>query len=977
MLKRQASVNTGRRVVAKSDNPEAELLRRIVSDKSQEGAVEELISKLRGPGYTLTELFRDAAGLKQSIAAVKGPWNQVIDLWTRLDRAVSECVVRTSAAHESFMDKTAHAFCEIDREGVIVTANAAMRKFDPNCIGNPLASYFGEMAESVRNVIGNSPRQLFQLTFNGVQKYPVLAEFGRFETGGRSSGYALLVDMTDLFNADRKMLDAAPTGMVKLDVRQRIIHANAAALRLLEISEDAAIGRDARTFITDAKSRRTVERQSAMRRQGRGGVYEALFRTAKSGKEVKLRLTSTPLFDSTGVFSGSLISLQPIDYERAQEDIARLLGTETDVQKLFDGLIEIVGRFVEFEWADLVTFTPNRDHSHSFCRYPAAGRPAYHSRWFPIPMEYRNWVEMPKSWIPDYEKFLLSSESGKFLLQTNRDVQDAIAAGVKAIITIPVLSGGRVLGVLSLQSNQIGKYNAATKRALRLLGLDQALQAIFRERERTEERFFSGFLKKIWASTSHTELAQSIVNGIAEHYNFQTVSIFRVNAIRQQFEPLAVARRGSGRRASQHDQKQALDKGLKGLAYQRDNRAILQDPSDGSEEAGVFLSAREALGLTDGIKSELCIPIRSRGRILWMLSIADNSAHAFTDSDYEAINKIIEQIGAAIERLFQNLVRRQLVRAFPEAVVIAGVEGNILDCNDKALHMFERESMEGAVLSQFLLDAEGLAAFKERRPAPTLTTIVGSRRKKTTVLMSAFTLPEEFDHIVVRLQDVAKLQWETDLERLKAALAEATSQVRVPLSLVSSFVQQLEQKATDSGLVDLARKTVRQLGRIELTYDRVMASYGNKLPVKSGQAEVNRILNYLISGLPELSRKIIKLSVSKAERWVSADEYRLVFALESMLAYLLRAHCGPGLITITVSDVGDSVQVSMSGPVQQIDANGELASLVEATRTDIALGDDALSRIAVDYKGAFQRRREPHDREQLLIRLPTAPNRRT
>lgn len=968
MLKRQVSVESGGNA---SDRPEAELLRRIISDKSQEGVVEELISKLRGPGYTLVDLFRDAAGLKQSIAAVKGPWK---DRWMRLDRMVSECVVRTSAAYENFIDKTAHAFCEIDREGVIVTANSAMREFDPNCIGRPLAGYFDEMAESVRNAIENPPRQLFQLTFKGLRTYPVLAEFGRMETGGRSSGYALLVDMTKLFNADRKALDAAPTGMVKLDVRHRIIHANAAALKLLEIPEGAAIGRDARTFITDAKSRRTVERQSAMRRQGRGGVYEALFRTEKSGKEVKLRLTSTPLFGSTGAFSGSLISLQPIDYERAHEDIARLLATETDVQKLFDGLIEIVLRFVEFDWADLVIFTPNRDYSHSFCRYPA-GRPAYHSRWFPIPMEYRNWVEMAKGWIPDYEKFLLSSEPGKFLLKTNLDVQDALAAGLKSIITIPVFSGGRVLGVLSLQSKEPGKYNSASKKTLRLLGLDQTLQAIFRERERTEERFYSGFLKKIWASTSHTQLAQTIVDGIAEHYNFQTVSIFRVNSIRQQFEALAVARRGSGRPGRLY--KQPLDMGLKGLAYQRGDRAILQDPTDGSVEAEAFLTARKRLKVTDATMSELCMPIRARGRALWMLSIADDTAHAFTDYEYEAINRIIEQIGPAIECLFQDLVLRQLVDAFPEAVVIAGIEGNILRCNKKASEMFERESLEGAVLSQFILKAEGRAAFKERRSVPEPTTVVGSRKKKTEVLISSFTLPEEYDHVIVRLQDLTKLQWESDLGRLKVALAEATSQVRVPLSLVSSFVQQVRQNTTDDSLHDLVKKTIRQLGRIELTYSRVMASYGNTLPVKSGQAEINRVLSYLLSELPILSQKIVKLHASNQERWVSADEYALVFALESMLAYLLRARCGTGSITITVSDVGDSVEISMSGSVQETDATGKVADLVEATRTDIALGEDALSRMAAYYKGLFRRRRQPHGRQELSIRLPTAPNGRS
>ena len=109
-----------------------------------------------------------------------------------------------------------------------------------------------------------------------------------------------------------------------------------------------------------------------------------------------------------------------------------------------------------------------------------------------------------------------------------------------------------------------------------------------------------------------------------------------------------------------------------------------------------------------------------------------------------------------------------------------------------------------------------------------MATVVGARGKETPVLLSTFTLPEEYDHVVVVMQDVSELQWKADFELFRAALAETAAQVRVPVSLLSSFVQQIGKKVEDEKLRDLTRKAMRQLGRIELTYDRVLASYDMK-----------------------------------------------------------------------------------------------------------------------------------------------------
>ena len=75
------------------------------------------------------------------------------------------------------------------------------------------------------------------------------------------------------------------------------------------------------------------------------------------------------------------------------------------------------------------------------------------------------------------------------------------------------------------------------------------------------------------------------------------------------------------------------------------------------------------------------------------------------------------------------------------------------------------------------------------------------------------------------LNDLSELKWKTEFESLKVALAESAGQTRVPVSLLASYIQQIDHRTSDQKLRDLTAKALRQIGRIELTYDRVLASY--------------------------------------------------------------------------------------------------------------------------------------------------------
>jgi PAS domain-containing protein len=952
-------------LLAGSNSPAA-LLAGILTQSNYPAIVGKLVSLLHDPRYSFTDFLRDAAATKKKLVDTDVATDELVSGLFRVDRAVEDCLARTLIAHEKFIDNTLHAFCEFDQSGVITFANVKMLEWAPGCTGKELAAFFGKMAPDVRKTLSSrGRRRLHQLELVGSGKhYSVLAEFGSVKARGPTSGYALLVDMSELVEAEHKALEAAPYGMLKLDSKYRVVYANRQALEYTQRAAEDVVGRDPVDFITDPESRREVLRQRSERSSGRGGQYSILLDRAKGDAPLHLSVTGVPSFNTAGEFNGTLTALQPIDHEIARREIAQLVATKTDHRALFEGIVEIVGRFVSFDWADLSLYTRKGDYALSFCRVPETGRD-YPTRWWPIAPYFQNWIKEPHPLMSDMLADIKKRPDARKALTA--DGEELISSdGRKALVALPIRRENRIIGALSLTSKEVGKYNEDTLDLLKELGIDQAMLTVFNLREHDERYFVSQLLKKISATTDHQQLAETIVGELARFYKFRNVSIFKINALRGYFSLLAQRLDDDGGSPIPPDYTQELDEGLLGLTLERGETVNLKDRGDGSVEAGKFKQvAPETV-------AELCIPIRLRGRILWILNLEDTHKNAFAEPEIETIEGIVKQVDTIVEHLFQGLVLTQVLDVFPDGVVIASNKGNVLLCNDAARRLFERSNISlRTELASCLPAADLKRALSEQTSLPWATEIRGVKGKRTRVLMSKFILPVEYDHVVLRLQDVTELEWKTDIERLEAALAEAASLVRVPLSLVSSHVRQMK-KANESERADLADKALRQLGRVELTYDRIFASYGsNELPHEQKvPIDLDQIIDHILSELPVSDRAAVKLTACEEPVRVLATSYRLLFALESMLAYLLRARANANEITVEVRKPNEkSVEIVMAGSIQSVEPNGDLERLVEATRNEIALGERLLGQIARECGGVFKRLRRPDGQEQLSMVL--------
>jgi putative methionine-R-sulfoxide reductase with GAF domain len=654
---------------------------------------------------------------------------------------------------------------------------------------------------------------------------------------------------------------------------------------------------------------------------------------------------------------------QGVDEAAGREEIARLLANAPDHEVLFKGIMEVVGRFVEFDWANLFLFTEGREYSrivYQHCR-PGNRDIEYQSRWFPTPASYRDWILKPETWVDDLEPYIRKGPDADELL-ARQDLRISIAAGVKGLVCLPVQECGKVKGGLCLQSRQEAIYGAKDREALERLMLNQALLPLFHAAELAEREFVIKLVDELAASSDFKEIAQTAVKEIADSYGFQNVSIFKVNALRGHFKLMAQALAPDGGKPMPEGYTQPLGQGLLGLTYERGKPVLLGDAKGHSPEAQIYVAT------APDMRSELCIPIEMSGRILWILNVEDRHTDAFTRGEVETLERIIEQMQSNLKRIFQRLILMQVLDVVPATVVITEESGTVMHATKDALRMFERDTT-GDNLSRFL------SRFSELGRSPTPTKVVGEHGKETSVLAQKFTLEDEYDHNVVVLQDVTELQWEVDREHFKAALAETAAQVRVPVSLLSSFLRQIGHKPKDKDVQDLTRKALRQLDRIELTYDRVLlACNGTETLPTAHEAplDVNLVLDHILSELPRLERRAVKRSTVNGQAMVKADPYRVLFALNSMTAYLLRSRTNAESIIIKVRTLKDAVEVSMTGAVQQTTPLGELAVLVETARTQIALGADTLAQLAAACGGTFERRTQVKGRERLSLRLPAA-----
>ena len=374
-------------------------------------------------------------------------------------RNLQFCLEQTSIIHEAVLERSQRGYCEVDGEGKVVYANDALLKLLPDCVGHWLPGFFGERAQCVAAFFDSeqgTPLRQMEVR-HGTKRIPVSAEFGRLPEGAGHGGYAILVDISTFIRAETKAYNASPVGIIKVDTAQTIIFANNRALDIFGVCEDEIVNHKYWFLFPDHESKMSLNKSIKNREQGRGVQFELTYHRRRDDKLIPLRITTMPQFDNLNDDIGALVTIEPLDLEKARRKIHLACERRMTSRKLFEAVLRIIKPNVPFDMATFSIYTNKMDFVRPLHVVPSP-RPAWPTLWFPVSAELRTWMLGEQTWNSDMREFL-AKQPGAENIVNDPTVMRLIKEGCRSFLCFPLILNGRAIAVLTLLTREIGSFD--------------------------------------------------------------------------------------------------------------------------------------------------------------------------------------------------------------------------------------------------------------------------------------------------------------------------------------------------------------------------------------------------------------------------------------------------------------------------------------------------------------------------------------
>lgn len=302
----------------------------------------------------------------------------------------------------------------------------------------------------------------------------------------------------------------------------------------------------------------------------------------------------------------------------------------------------------------------------------------------------------------------------------------------RSLLVAPVLSGGRQIGTISVQSRNTNAFSARDVELLNSLGIQAAI-AIENTRlfEVTQQRLkevdaLYKLSRGLAASLNPDELIKDIVLLLQQNFGYYHVQIHLLDPERD----VLILKQASGeigQRLLAEGHMLPRGTGIIGQVMETATPFVTNNVDD-----VIFFHRNPLLPDT---QSELTVPIRVGGHVVGVLDIQDKPPHRLTDGDLQLMTAVAGQLAVALDKanLYTNLqksleqeqtIRSQLIQSERLALVgrlLASVShelNNPLQAIQNALFLIKEEStlsVQGRQdLDIVLSETERMAALIER-----------------------------------------------------------------------------------------------------------------------------------------------------------------------------------------------------------------------------------------------------------------------
>lgn len=260
-----------------------------------------------------------------------------------------------------------------------------------------------------------------------------------------------------------------------------------------------------------------------------------------------------------------------------------------------------------------------------------------------------------------------SVRSGQ-IIRLNDAAQDPgfieIARDVKSELCVPIRVSRHIIGVINVESRESNAFNEDDERLLSIIAssLGTALERLRlfqaeQQRSRELETLYQT-TKLLTQSLEPHVIAENLVTIMEQHLGYEYCAVQFVDESNQQVIPLAISRQGKDPESYKKEllsYQFSWERGITGWVVQ--NGKPLRS-NDVSKDPRYFRLVEET-------RSELCVPLISRGQVIGVINVESSRPGAYSEKDEEILAALASSAAIALEnaRLYQDQTRRSRIIA--------------------------------------------------------------------------------------------------------------------------------------------------------------------------------------------------------------------------------------------------------------------------------------------------------------------------
>ena len=242
----------------------------------------------------------------------------------------------------------------------------------------------------------------------------------------------------------------------------------------------------------------------------------------------------------------------------------------------------------------------------------------------------------------------------------------AIGTGICSELCVPIRVNGRVIGVLNVESKTPDAFGENDERFLNTISssIGSALERLrFSKEEQRRSRELNALYhatKSLAQSLEPEVIAQNLIATVAEDLGYEYASLYMLDAEGQRLLPLAISQKMQNQRIyeTKNDPAhvaQLVGQGIAGWVAQHGQPI---------RSGNVEMEPRHERTLRS-VKSELCVPLIARGRVIGVINVESKQQDAYGENDESLLSALANSAAISLEnaRLYQDAVQAAERRA--------------------------------------------------------------------------------------------------------------------------------------------------------------------------------------------------------------------------------------------------------------------------------------------------------------------------